>query len=238
GRIYRLCMGSVGEQSQGQVLQAHAIGPEATKEGNAGVGADDRDPRAIPLSQGGLGMKRLRVWILRLAGLFSGERRERELAEEIESHLQMHIEDNLRSGMTPEQARRDAIRKLGGVELTKQAYRDGGRIPFLENLPEDPRFAIRQLGKNPGFTGAAIFVLALGVCASVAIFTFVDATLIKPLPYQNPGRLVGVYESIQMFPRSNLSYLDYLDSKKLNKVFSSLDVYNGPRFILHTPARA
>ncbi|HEU0176305.1 MAG TPA: ABC transporter permease [Blastocatellia bacterium] len=183
-------------------------------------------------------MKRIRVLILRLAGLFSKERRERELEDEIESHIQMHIEDNLRSGMTPEQARREAIRKLGGVELAKQAYRDGGTIPFLENLMQDLRFAIRQLRKNPGFTGAAIFVLAIGMCASVAIFAFVDAALIKPLPYQNPGRLVGVYESVPSCPQCNLSYLDYLDWKKLNKVFSSLDVYNRTGFILSAPAGA
>jgi macrolide transport system ATP-binding/permease protein len=183
-------------------------------------------------------MKRLRVWALRMAGMFTKGRRERQFEEEIESHLQMHIEDNLRSGMTPEQARRGAMLKLGGVELTKQAYRDGGTVPFLENMLQDLRFAIRQLRKNPGFTGAAIFVLALGVCASVAIFAFVDATLIKPLPYQNPGRLVGVYESIEMFPRSDLSYLDYLDWKKLNKVFSSLDAYTRDGFIMSAPAGA
>ncbi|HZF38014.1 MAG TPA: permease prefix domain 1-containing protein, partial [Blastocatellia bacterium] len=183
-------------------------------------------------------MKRLRVWILRLAGLFTKGRRERELEKEIESHLQMHIEDNLRSGMTPEQARRGAMLKLGGVELTKQAYRDGGTIPFLENLAQDLRFAIRQLGKNPGFTSPAILMLALGVCASVAIFAFVDAALIKPLPYQNPRRLVGVYENIQTCPRCNLSYLDYLDWKKLNKVFSSMDVYQRRGFLLSAPKGA
>jgi predicted permease len=181
-------------------------------------------------------MKRLRVWALRLAGMFTKGRREREFEEEIESHLQMHIEDNLRSGMTPEQARRGAMLKLGGVELTKQSYRDAGAIPHLENVAQDLRFAIRQLGKNPGFTFPAVLVLALGLSASVAIFAFVDAALIKPLPYQNPGRLVGVYESIPSCPRCNLSYLDYLDWKKLNKVFSSLDVYNRVGFIVSAPA--
>jgi len=183
-------------------------------------------------------MKRLRVWALRLAGMFTKGRREREFEEEIESHLQMHIEDNLRSGMTPEQARRGAMLKLGGVELTKQSYRDAGAIPLLENVAQDLRFAIRQLGKNPGFTFPAVLVLALGLSASVAIFAFVDAALIKPLPYQNPGRLVGVYESIPSCPLCNLSYLDYLDWKKLNKVFNSLDVYNRVGFIVSAPAGA
>ena len=180
-------------------------------------------------------MKRLRVWTMRLAGMFSKEQRERELADEIDSHLQMHIDDNLRAGMTLEQARRSAMLKLGGVELTKQAYREGNTIPFLENLLQDFSFAIRQMRKNLGFTCTAILTLALGMSASVAIFAFVDATLIKPLPYQNPSRLVGVFESISMFPHSNLSYLDYLDWKERNQVFSSLDVYQHTGFKLSTP---
>lgn len=181
-------------------------------------------------------MKRLRAWGWRLAGLFTNNRRERELADEIESHLQMHIDDNLRSGMTPEQARRNAILKLGGIESTKEAYRDGSTIPFLENLLQDVRYAVRQLRKNPGFTCTAIFMLALGICASVAIFAFVDAALIKPLPYPDPTRLVGVTERSAMFPRANLSYPDYLDWKRFNKVFNSLDVYAGTGYMLSTPA--
>jgi len=184
-------------------------------------------------------MKRLRVSILRLAGLFAKEQRDQEFANEIDSHLQMHIEDNLRPGMTYEQARRDAILKLGGVEPTKEAYRDRGTILFLENFLRDARFAIRQLRKNLGFTCTAILMLALGMCASVAIFAFVDAALIKPLPYRNTKRLVGVFESVPLFPKfSNLSYLDYLDWKKLNKVFGSMDAYQHTGFMLSTSTGA
>ncbi|MGH9402951.1 MAG: ABC transporter permease, partial [Terriglobia bacterium] len=171
-----------------------------------------------------------------MAGMLPNQRRDRDLADEIESHLQMHIEDNLRSGMTPEQARRDAVLKLGGVEPTKEAYRDQGSVPFLENLLRDARFAIRQLRKNPGFTCTAILMLALGMGASVALFAFVDAALIKPLPYRNPTRLVNVAESVALFPRSPLSYPDYLDWKRLNKVFSSMDVWAGAGYLLKIPA--
>lgn len=180
-------------------------------------------------------MKRLRAWMRRLAGMFAKKRRERELAAEIDSHLQLHIDDNLRAGMTYEQARREALLKLGGVEPTKEAYRDRSTIPLLEHLLQDVRFAIRQLRKNPGFTTTAILMLALGMGASLAIFGFVDAALIKPLPYRDPSRLVDVSESIPMFSRSELSYPDYLDWKKLNKVFSSMDVYQHTGFILSTP---
>lgn len=179
-------------------------------------------------------MKHLRSSILRLASTFTKEQRDRELTAEIESHLQMHMEDNLRSGMVDEQARREAILKLGGVESTKEAYRERSTIPLIENLLQDTRFALRQLRKNLGFTFTAILVLAVGLCASVSIFAFVDAALIKPLPYRNPERLVGVFESIKLFPQSNLSYPDYLDWKRLNKVFSSLDVYQHTGFMLST----
>jgi macrolide transport system ATP-binding/permease protein len=180
-------------------------------------------------------MKGIRAWMLRLTGIFPNERRQREMADEIESHLQMHIEDNLRSGMNPEQARRDAILKLGGVESTKQAYRERTTLPFVETFIQDFRFAIRQHMKNPGFTCTAILMLALGIGISVAIFSFVDAALLKPLPYPDPSRLVNVTERVALIPRARLSYLDYLDWKKLNTVFRSMDVFTGDGFALKTP---
>jgi hypothetical protein len=109
---------------------------------------------------------------------------------------------NLRSGMTPELARRHAVQKLGGVEPVKEACRDRNPVPFLENFLRDVRFAMRQLRKNPGFTTTAILMLALGICASVAIFAFVDAALIKPLPYRNPAWLLGVFESTPTVPQA------------------------------------
>jgi macrolide transport system ATP-binding/permease protein len=183
-------------------------------------------------------MKRLRALMLRVAGLFGGARRERELADELDSHLQMHIDDNLRSGMTPEQARRDAVLRLGGVERTKQAYRERRTLPQMENVVGDLRFAVRQLVKHPGFAATAIVVLALGIGASVAIFGFVDAALLEPLPYANPGRLMSVNESSVESPRWPLSYPDYLDWQRLNKSFSSLDVYSGGGYILRTSSGA
>jgi predicted permease len=111
-------------------------------------------------------------------------------------------------------------------------------LNLLENLSNDLRFAVRQLHKNPGFTCTSIFVLALGMCASLAILAFVDAALIQPLPYRNPAGLVAVFEANAMFPLSNLSYPDYLDWKQRNRVFSSLDVYQETGFLMDTPAGA
>ena len=179
-------------------------------------------------------MNRLRELLLRLTGIFRKQRREQDFAAEVDSHLQFHIDDNLRAGMAPAEARRQAILTLGGVEMTTQAYREQATVPFLETFMQDLRFAARQLRKNIGFTATAVLMLALGMCASIAIFAFVDAALIKPLPYPNPSRLVNVTESITMFPRANLSYYDYIDWKKMNKVFSSMDVYTGMGYMLTT----
>lgn len=179
-------------------------------------------------------MKRLRAWAWRMAGLIPRQGRERELADEIDSHLQLHIDDNVRSGMTPQEARRQAVLTLGGVEAAKEIYRERSTIPLAEHWLQDVRFSIRQLRKNPGFTSTAILMLALGICASASIFAFVDAALIKPLPYPHPSRLAYVTESVAMIPRANLSYLDYLDWKKLNTVFSSLEAYTATGYMLTT----
>jgi macrolide transport system ATP-binding/permease protein len=179
-------------------------------------------------------MKLLRAWALRLGGLFSKRGRENEFSAEIESHLQMQIEDNLRSGMSAEEARRAALVKLGGLEQTRQAYRERATLPFMESLRMDLRFAARQMVKNPAFALTAVAVLALGIGASVAIFAFVDATLLKPLPYWKPNRLVGATESVAGIPRANLSVDDLRDWRSRNDVFSSLDVYNQRGYMLPT----
>ena len=106
----------------------------------------------------------------------------------------------------------------------------------MTGVIRDLRYAMRQLRRNQGFAGTAILVLTLGVAAVVSIFAFVDAALIKPLPYADPNRLAFVTESVPMIPVANLSYPDYLDWKKLNKVFSSLDVYNRTGYLLRTSA--
>lgn len=175
---------------------------------------------------------------MRLAGLFGKDRRDREMTEEIDSHLEMQVADNLRAGMTPAEARREARLKLGSVEAMKEEYRDRRTVPVLEHMLLDFRFTVRQLRRSPGIPVTAVLVLSLGICASLAIFAFVDAALIKPLPYPHPARLVAVTEKTPDFPRANLSYPDYQDWKRFNTVFQSLEVFRGDAFLLSAPSGA
>src|SRR5580693_6323846 len=138
-------------------------------------------------------MRTLRAWFLRLAGLFDKGRRDREFSAEMESHLQLHIDENLRSGMSQAQARREALMKLGGVEQTKENYRERRGLPLLEVFLQDLRFGARMLRKNPGFTLVAVLTLALGIAANATIFSFVSAVLYKRPPVYDPDRLTVVY---------------------------------------------
>src|SRR6267154_5551383 len=106
----------------------------------------------------------------------------------------------------------------------------------MSGIVQELRYALRQLRRNPGFMATSVLTLALGICASLAIFGFVDAALVTPLPYSNPDRLVEATGSVPMMPRADLSYPDYLDWKRLNQVFSSLDVYNGTGYLVRTSA--
>jgi putative ABC transport system permease protein len=135
-------------------------------------------------------MTRLRIFFHRLLGLFLRRRLERELEEEIRSHLEMQIEDNLRQGMSPEDARRAARLRFGGVEQVKEAYRDKGRLGWVESLWQDLRYAIRTLFRNPVFSVVALLTLAIGIGSTTAIFSVVYALLLKPLPYPYADRLV------------------------------------------------
>ena len=177
-------------------------------------------------------MRQLRAWLIRLKGVFLRNDRERDLTDEIDSHLQMHIDDNLRAGMSPVEARRVAVMKLGGVDSAKEAYRDRSTIPLVESAVQDLRFTLRQLRKTPAFTATSIVMITLGIGASVAIFAFVDAALIKPLPYKEPGRLLFITETTPDIPYAAISYPDYLDWKKLNKSLESLEVYGQRGFLI------
>src|SRR5215468_10331031 len=136
-----------------------------------------------------ISIRQLRGWLVRLSNLFNRKRREREFAEELEGHLALHIEDNLRAGMSPEEARRLALIKLGGVTLAKELRREQGGLPMLETLFQDLRFGLRMLRKIPGFTLIAVLTLSLGIGATSAVFSLIQGVLLTPPPYQQPERI-------------------------------------------------
>jgi putative ABC transport system permease protein len=175
-------------------------------------------------------MRQLRALLIRIAGLFGKSRRERELAAELESHLQLHIEDNVRAGMTSQEARRRAVLKLGGLEQTKEAWRDRRSLPLAEALLRDFRFAGRILRKNLGFSLVVIFTLAIGIGANTAIFSVLESQLWRPLPFPDSERLVDVHTVLRKNPRQwdLITNSTCLAWAKQSHAFSNLGAYNFP----------
>jgi predicted permease len=177
-------------------------------------------------------VKALRALFLRLGNLFGTDRLDRELHTELSAHLQLHIDDNLRAGMTPVEARRQALLRLGGLEPTKERVRDQRSLPFLETLFHDLRYALRMLRHNPGFTAAAVIVLALGIGANTALFSVVNAVLLRPLPYPHPEQLVTLRESKPNFATGSISLPNFLDWQKDNRTFASMAALRGGRSLV------
>lgn len=172
--------------------------------------------------------KSLRAGFQRFLGLFRKPHRDAEFAAELQSHVQLHVEDNLRAGMTPDAARRDALRKLGGLEQTKENHRDRRGLPALETLFQNLRLGARMLPKNPGSTSAVVIALALGIGASTAMFTVVRSVLLRPLPFKDPERLIRLYERTldDRFPYNNVAAGIFATWKSQSHSFSDLAIYS------------
>jgi len=166
----------------------------------------------------------LRIFIHRLYGLFLKRKMERDLEDEIRSHLDMQIEDNLRLGMSPEEARYEALRKFGGVEQVKESYRDRSSLSFVDSTLRDLRYGLRMLWKDKGFTAIALLSLALGIGANTAIFSIIDTVLLKMLPVKNPEQLVFLEG-----PMSTVSYAFYEQARAQRETLAGVCNFDSSR---------
>jgi len=152
---------------------------------------------------------------------------ERELADELQLHIELEQEKNERLGMSPDEARRSALVTFGGVERYKEEARDVRGVRFVEVIAQDLRYALRTMRKTPAFTAVVILTLGLGVGATSAIFSIVNAVLLRPLPYDNEASLVRVYSAPpgDRMPKFSVSVPDYLDFKARNRVFADMAMW-------------
>jgi hypothetical protein len=169
-------------------------------------------------------MAGLRVFASRFGALFRKGRVEQELDEELRSHLEMLVEENLRRGMSPEEVRYAARRAFGSVETAKETYRDQRGVPALEMLYQDLRYGFRVLARKPGFTAVLVLTLALGIGASTSIFSVVDAVLLRPLPYKDPGRLAVLWTDNvkQNLHEERTSYPNFEDWRRQSRAFEEM----------------
>jgi putative ABC transport system permease protein len=167
-----------------------------------------------------------------LRNLLSKRRLETDLHEEVHSHLQMLTDENLRDGMSQEEAQRAARMELGGVEQVKEQVREQRLGNWLYSLYADCRFALRQLWKDPGFTLVTLLTIALGIGVNTAIFSVIDAVLLRPLPFHDPGRLVACKSVDTKDPTQggDISYPAFLDWRAQSHSFREMSVYNVTSF--------
>lgn len=147
---------------------------------------------------------------------------ERELEDEVLVHIEMAERDAMARGLSAEDARRAARRGFGGIEQMKEEHRDQRSLRWIETLLKDFRYGLNSLWRNPGFAIAAVGVLALGIGANTAMFSVVDAVLLKPLPFPEPERMVIVNEAENSTNQYSASALNYVDWKRMSTAFESL----------------
>src|ERR1700744_6189640 len=162
----------------------------------------------------------------RIANLFRRSQVDREIAEELQAHIEMRTDDNLAAGMTPDEARRDALLRFGNPATMKETTTGADTALWLESLWADLRYALRQLRKSPGFALVSVLALSLGIGAASAIFSVIDTILLRPLPFAHQDRLVAPFMKSRSGSSLPASYLSYLDERAQLATFDALAGYS------------
>ncbi len=158
----------------------------------------------------------------RLLALFRNRRLDGELEDEILAHLEMAELNAIATGLSPEEARREARSSFGGIEQMKENHRDHRSVRWAENLLRDLRYGMASLARDPGFGAVTIGLLALGIGANTAMFTIVDAVLLRPLPFPEPERMVRLWEAPTPGHHNNTTTFTFLDWKRQDTIFDAL----------------
>src|SRR2546426_50706 len=176
----------------------------------------------------------------RLRALFEHKRLERELEDEVRFHLEMQIEDNIRAGTNPAEARYAALRSFGGIEPMKETYRDRRAFALVESMAQDVRYAVRTLRKSPGFTTTTVAVLALAIGANTAMFSVLNAVLFRPLPYRSPEQLAMLWSEIpsQGVREGRSAYLNIEQWRSQSESFADMAFLDGVSVTLTSADRA
>jgi predicted permease len=167
-------------------------------------------------------MDGVRVLISRCAAMFGRRKLNAELDEELRAHIDLSAAENMRRGLSRDEARAVALREFGGVTQIAECYRSQRGLSSIEMLAQDVRFAVRMLAKSPGFTLVAVLTLAIGIGGNTAIFSIVNGVLLNPLPFPHPEQLVSLHESKPNFAEGSISYPNFLDWRRENHSFSSM----------------
>jgi predicted permease len=175
-------------------------------------------------------MNWLRILCLRMVGSFRKLSLERQLDDELQVHLEMLVEENVRRGMPPEEARYAALRNFGGIEQAKEQYRDQSGITMIETLLQDLRYGLRQMRRSPGLTAVITLSLALGIGANTAVFSVIDAVMLRMLPVKDPQQLAQIgfqgRHSSESFVGESFPYPVFKELREGNEVFTDIAAFD------------
>ena len=167
----------------------------------------------------------LQQFIARLRAFFKTRDLDRDFEQELDSHVAMLTEDNIRRGMTHEEARRSALIRVGARASIRDQHRAARGLPMLETFWRDVRYALRMVSRAPGFAAMAILTLALGIGANTAVYSAIDAVLLRPLPFPESDRLMRIYQTQQKGARTNVAPIRLEDWNRLNSTFEAISGY-------------